>query len=210
MDTETCVKCGEKGAFHFRALTVRTIHLREMRGERRVQGLGDFTDFFVCADCARGRLDDVLKPGKALAARLIPFAAIMLFGAVLSALFTFGGELSSGLEQWAEDGVLRLFGLAALVCGALGLFGSLRTFADTRREYTALSAEDALEQAAWAVASENAPQKSGDENLTYIPVTERTLEMKNGDLMIVYKLLPEIAKQAHERIHRKENNSSAQ
>ena len=210
MDAETCVKCGEKGVFHFRALTVRTIHLREMRGERRVQGLGDFTDFFVCADCARRRLDDVLKPGKALAARLIPFAAIMLFGAVLSALFTFGGELSAGLEQWAEDGVLRLFGLAALVCGALGLFGSLRTFADTRREYTALSAEDALEQAAWAVASENAPQKSGDENLTYIPITPRTLEMKNGDLMIVYKLLPEIAKQAHERIHRKENNSSAQ
>lgn len=210
MDTGICVKCGEKGAFHFRALTVRTIHLREMRGERRVQGLGDFTDLPVCSDCARRRLDDVLKPGKALAVRLVPFAAIMLFGAVLSALFTFGGDLSAGLGQWAEDGVLRLFGLAALVCGALGLFGSLRTFVDTRREYAALSDKDALEQAAWAVASENAPQKSGDEDLTYIPVTERTLEMKNGDLMIVYKLLPEIAKQAHERIHGEKGSSSVQ
>lgn len=133
MDAETCVKCGKKGVFHFRALTVRTIHLREMKGERRVQGLGGFTDFSVCADCALDWLDDVLKPGKALAARLIPFAAIMLVGAVLAVLFTFGGNLSAGLGQWAEDGVLRLFGLAALVCGALGLFGNLCTFADTRR-----------------------------------------------------------------------------
>lgn len=204
METKTCVKCGEKGEFHFRALTVRTIHLREMRGERRVQGLGGFVDLSVCSSCARQHLDNVLKPGKALVSRLLPFAAISLLGAALAVLFTFGNGLPAGLEQWAEDGVLRLFGLAALLCGALGLFGTFRTFADTRREYAALSEEDALQQAAWAVASENAPQKSGDEDLTYIPVTARTLKMKNGDLMIAYKLLPEIANQAHERLHGEE------
>ena len=200
---QTCVKCGGKDDFRFRALTVRTIHLREMRGERRVQGLGGFTELTACRACAQQRLDAVLKPGKALASRLIPFAAIMIVGAVLAALFTFGGGLlvSAGLGEWANDGVLRLFGLAALLCGALGLIGNLRTFADTRREYAALPDGEALEHAAWAVASEGAPQKSGDEDLTYIPVTARTLAMKNGDLMIAYKLVPDIAKEAYRLLH---------
>ena len=200
---QNCVKCDGKGDFHFRALTVRTIHLREMKGERRVQGLGDFIGLSVCRACAQQRLDAALKPGKALASRLIPFVAIMLVGAVLSALFTFGGSVlaSVGLGDWANDGVLQLFGLAALLCGALGVIGNLRTFADTRRAYAALSGEEALEHAAWAVASEAAPKKSGDEDLTYIPLTKRTLAMKNGDLMITYQLLPEIAKQAHGMIH---------
>ena len=204
---QTCVKCGGKDDFRFRALTVRTVHLREMKGERRVQGLGGFTELAVCRACAQQRLDAVLKPGKALASRLIPFAAIMLAGAVLAALFTFGGGflVSVGLEEWANDGVLRLFGLAALLCGALGLIGNLRTFADTCREYAALPEDEALEQAAWAVASEGAPQKSGDEDLTYIPVTARTLAMKNGDLMIAYKLLPQIAKEAHGLLHAPSN-----
>ena len=203
---QTCVKCGGKGDFRFRALTVRTVHLREMKGERRVQGLGGFTELSACRACAQKRLDDALRPGRALASRLIPFAAIMIVGALLVALFTFGGGLlaSAGLGDWANDGVLRLFGLAALLCGALGLIGNLRTFADTRSEYAALPDEEALERAAWAVASEGAPQKSGDEDLTYIPVTARTLAMKNGDLMIVYKLLPEIAKEAHRLLHEQE------
>ena len=200
---QTCVKCGNSGDFRFRALTVRTVHLREMRGERRVQGLGDFTELAACRTCAEQRLEASLKPGKELISRLIPFAAIMLVGAALAALFSFGGEVlaSVGLGDWANDGVLRLFGLAALVCGALGLIGNLRTFAETRSEYAALPREEALERAAWAVASEGAPQKSGDEDLTYIPVTARTLAMKNGDLMIAFKLLPEIAKEAHGLLH---------
>ena len=204
---QTCVKCGRDSDFTFRALTVRTIHLREMQGERRVQGLGDFTQLCACRACAQQRLDAIRKPGAALAKRLLPFAVIMLAGAALAALLTFGGPLfaSLGLAAWADDGVLRLFGLAMLLCGGLGLFGNLRTFFDTRKEYAPLTDDEALERAAWTVASSSAPQKSGDEDLTYIPVTERTLSMKNGDLMIEYKLLPDIAKQAHGLLHQSED-----
>ena len=203
---QTCVKCGGEGEFGFRALTVRTIYLREMKGERRVQGLGDFIELSACRACAQKRLDDIRRPGSALAKRLIPFAVIMFIGVALAALLTFGDAwlASLGLGSLASDGVLRLFGLAMLLCGGLGLFGNLRTFLDTRREYAALSDEEALLRAAWSVASEGAPKKSGDEDLTYIPVTERTLAMKNGDLMIEYKLLPDIAKQAHELMHKSE------
>ena len=203
---QTCVKCGGEGDFTFRALTVRTIHLREMKGERRVQGLGDSLELSACRVCAQKRLDDIRKPGGALAKRLLPFVVIMLAGVVLAGMLTFGGTwLSSlGLDALAGDGVLRLFGLAMLLCGGMGLFGNLGSFIDTSREYAALSDEEALLRAAWAVASEGAPKKSGDEDLTYIPVTERTLAMKNGDLMIEYKLLPDIAKQAHKLMHKSE------
>ena len=49
----------------------------------------------------------------------------------------------------------------------------------------------------------DSPKKEGDNDLTYIPVTEKVLSMKNGGLMIEYKLLPAIAVQAWERLHEK-------
>ena len=39
--------------------------------------------------------------------------------------------------------------------------------------------------------------------LKIVPVTEKTLTMKIGDLMIEYHLLPAIAVQAWERLHEK-------
>lgn len=203
---QTCVKCGGQADLTFRALTVRTIHLREMKGERRVQGLGDFILLSACRACAQKRLDDIRKPGGALAKRLLPFVIIMLVGVVLAGMLTFGGTFlaSLGLNTLAGDGVLRLFGLAMLLCGGMGVAGTVSSFLDTRKEYAPLSDEEALLRAAWAVASEGAPKKSGDEDLTYIPVTERTLAMKNGDLMIEYKLVPEIAREAYGLLHKPE------
>ena len=50
---------------------------------------------------------------------------------------------------------------------------------------------------------QTAPKKEGENDLTYIPATEKVLAMKNDDLMIEYKLLPAIAVQAWERLHEK-------
>ncbi|MBQ5951399.1 MAG: hypothetical protein IJL66_04580 [Lachnospiraceae bacterium] len=46
------------------------------------------------------------------------------------------------------------------------------------------------------------PKKDKDIDLTYIPVDQKTMQRKNGDLMILYDLLPEIALQAYDRVHR--------
>ena len=46
-----------------------------------------------------------------------------------------------------------------------------------------------------------APKKNDINDISYIPVDEKTLARKNGDLMILYDLLPEIAIEAHKRIH---------
>ena len=48
---------------------------------------------------------------------------------------------------------------------------------------------------------DGAPKKNDINDITYIPVNEETLARKNGDLMILYELLPEIAIEAHKRIH---------
>ena len=45
-------------------------------------------------------------------------------------------------------------------------------------------------------------------SLTYIPISEKTLRRKNGDLMILYHLLPEIAVEAWNRIHPESKNLS--
>lgn len=60
-----------------------------------------------------------------------------------------------------------------------------------------------MEQAALELLLSSAPKKAGDSDLTYIPVNEKTLTMKNGDLMIVHRLLPEIAIRACNMMHEK-------
>lgn len=59
----------------------------------------------------------------------------------------------------------------------------------------------ALEKAAWEVAVRCAPHKRGDHDLTYLPITPETMAMKNGDLMIAYQLVPQIAVQAWNTLH---------
>ena len=51
-----------------------------------------------------------------------------------------------------------------------------------------------------------APKKEDINDLTYIPVNEKSRSRKNGDLMILYHLLPEIAVEAWKRLH-PENNT---
>ena len=49
-----------------------------------------------------------------------------------------------------------------------------------------------------------APKKEDVNDLTYIPVNGKSLKRKNGDLMILYGLLPEIAVEAWKRMHKGE------
>ena len=58
-----------------------------------------------------------------------------------------------------------------------------------------------MEGSAWECLQEGAPKKQDVNDITYIPVDEKTLALKNGDLMVLYELLPEIALEAHRRIH---------
>ena len=188
-----CIHCHtETGDYPFHVLQVLTLHIRDLKGDKRVQALGDFEDFCVCGDCAKAHLEQTLHNEKALRKALLPFAAALVVGVILAVL------------TWNGEGALRLLGLAMVVCGILGLIGTWQRMTKKRRTFAALSPEKALEQAAWDLFLQDAPKKLDINDITYIPVNEDTLSRKNGDLMILYDLLPEIAVQAHKWIHGQE------
>lgn len=185
-----CMNCGkETSDYSFHVLQVLTLHVRDLKGDKRIQALGDFEDYTVCQDCAQARLSAILNNRRSLLRGLAPFAAALVLGLVLAAL------------TWHGEGALRLLGLAMAACGLLGTLGTRQRLTKKKREFTALSPEKALYQAAWDVFLEKAPKKLDINDITYIPVNEETLARKNGDLMLLYDLLPEIAVQAYRRIH---------
>ena len=189
-----CIHCQRETADHpFHVLQVLTLHVRDLKGDKRVQALGDFEDYCVCGRCAEEHLERTLHNSKALEKALFPFAAVLVIGIALAVL------------TWRGEGALRLLGIAMTVGGAFGLTGTWQRMTGKRRTFAALGPEKAAEAAAWDLFLQDAPKKYGINDITYIPVNGDTLARKNGDLMILYELLPEIAVQAHKRIHGQED-----
>lgn len=188
-----CAKCGASAAAHdFSLLEVQTLRIRDIAGERRVQALGLFDRRGVCRDCARAHLAGILRPWRAMGRRLLPSSAVLLLG-VLICVF---------LHRSARP--LLVMGAAGILCGVLGIASTLRTAEKRRAAFAALPPQEAERQAAWACLLEVLPKKDGENDLTYIPLDERTMEMKNGDLMLAYDLLPAVAVKAWELIHRED------
>ena len=189
VEKESCIICGSKSnTIDFNYLVVQTLHIRDLGGERRVQALGEKDHGCVCKSCAAkhlGQIENQTFPVKKLA----PFIAIFIIGIIISIL------------SIGNDKIILMLGLAGIACGAMGCYSRLRTITSKRKEYSALSNEDAILEAAWDLFSASLPKKDGDNDLTYIPITDKTLALKNGDLMIVHDLLPEIAKEAWNIIH---------
>ena len=188
---QPCMACG-KPAEEIRALEVRTLHVRGAGGEQRVQALGRMAEGAVCADCARRQLELERRPAAAAGKRTAVYGAILAAGAVLA--------LTAGLLPSGQN-IFRILGLAAVVCGALGIWSALRDARERAAALAALPEAEALEEAAFDVFRDHAPRKEGENDLTYIPVNAVSLRRKNGDLMVLYKLMPEIAVEAWKRLH---------
>lgn len=186
-----CLRCGGSADFIFHVLEVRTLPIREIFGEKRVQALGRSLEYAVCRNCAAERLDQIRSPGRRMVKNGIPFALMLILGIVLLSMLRAGG-----------NAVYRLMGPAAFACGALGLASVVGNGIRRRKEFGALTEEEGMERAAWECLLEAAPKKAGDSNLAYIPVDRKTLSMKSGDLVVLYNLLPQIAAQAYDLIHR--------
>lgn len=184
---DTCIRCHAAARYHFDALEVHTLHIRDLSGEKRVQTLGDVVELGVCGACADEQLRRRRK-GAGLK-EILPFAAILLIGILLLSVF------------WSGEGALRLCGAAGAVCGVLGIVYTAKEGRQRRLAYDSLPEEKALEKAAWEVAEAHADHKCGDHDLSYIPITPETLKLKNGDLMVCYELLPDTAVQAWSILH---------
>jgi len=183
-----CLSCGQDANYKFKVLEIRTLHVRDLPGDKRIQGLGEFKDYAICTNCAHRYLNAVVADHRKEWRQYLIFGGILLSGVVVSCLF------------WSE-GPFRLVGLAAIVCGILGLISKLQEVNTQRQAYRSLSLDRQLEKAAYEYMLTIAPHKQNLDDLTYIPVNEETLQLKNGDLMILYKLLPAIAVEAYNRLH---------
>ena len=190
---DKCIRCGGPAAYPIRAIEVRTLPVRGLGGERKVQALGDEKESCVCERCAREQLNLSLDPVRAVKPQLIRFGAVFAAGLLIEAV-TF-------LFLKDNRQVFLLLGIAALVCGVLGIYDVLKKAKEKSASLRALPEAEALEEAAWDVFAAEAPKKEDVNDLTYIPVNEKTRSRKNGDLMILYHLLPEIAVEAWKRLH---------
>ena len=191
---DKCIRCGGPADYPVRALEVRTLHVRSLSGERRVQALGDEMGSAVCDCCAREQLAIAMDPVRAAKKQLVSFGAVFVAGLLIVAaayLFLKGKKL------------FVLLGLAAVVCGVLGIVDAMQKARKKRDDLRSKPENEALEEAVWDVFTAEAPKKENENDLTYIPINEQTLGRKNGDLMILYHLLPEIAVQAWNRLHGK-------
>ena len=186
-----CIKCGkEHKDYHFRVLQVQTLHVRDFGKNSKIQALGDFEEYDVCAACAQEKYDSTIHVNAAVKKLCALWGAVMAIGLIVT------------LAYWKGEGVLRLAGLGALIGGGLILLGQLQNATKARKELLALNREEALYRCAWQCMVDGAPKKNDVNDITYIPVDEKTLSRKNGDLMILYDLVPAIAVEAHKRIHR--------
>ena len=194
---DNCIRCGSTpAAYPIHALEIRTLHVRSIGGEKRVQALGDEKHSAVCEACARKQLKLSLDPVRAAKPQLVRFGAVFVAGIVI------GGATFLFIKESRQ--VFLLLGLAALICGILGIYDALRKAKEKRLSLSALPEAEALEETAWDVFTAEAPKKEDINDLTYIPINEKSLRRKNGDLMILYHLLPEIAVEAWKRLHKGE------
>jgi len=185
-----CLKCGAEGDYTFDVLEIQTLHIREMGGERRIQSLGLRQTWYICRNCAVDHLKEIMD------VRSMVFSLILKFGLVLAA-----GLILTALT-WNQDLPLRIPGFAAILTGAAGIAEGCRRVMNKAGEYRNLPEEEKIHTAAWDLLLETAPRKTEEgSDLTYIPIDEKTLNYKNGDLMILYDLLPDIAVRAHKLIH---------
>ena len=190
---DKCIRCGGPAAYPIRAIEVRTLPVRGLGGERKVQALGDEKESCVCERCAREQLNLSLDPVRAVKPQLVRFGAVFAAGLLIEAVtFLF---LKNNRQ------VFLLLGIAALIRSVLGIYDVLKKAKEKSSSLRALPEAEALEEAAWDVFVAAAPKKEDVNDLTYIPVNEKTRSRKNGDLMILYHLLPEIAVEAWKRLH---------
>ncbi|MBO4470351.1 MAG: hypothetical protein J5841_01245 [Clostridia bacterium] len=191
---DKCIRCGGPSAYPIRALEVRTLPVRGLGGERKIQALGDEKQGGVCERCAHEQLILSLDPVRAAKPLLIRFGAVFAAGLLIEAL-TF-------LFLKDNRQVFLLLGIAALICCVLGIYDVLKKAKEKSAALRALPEKKAMEAAAWDVYLDSAPKKENENDLSYIPINEETLARKNGDLMVLYHLLPEIAVEAWNKIHK--------
>ena len=186
-----CISCKKEADFTLKALQLRTMHVRGMTGEDKYQVPDDeVREYGVCRECAQKWIAQNTNTQGQAWKQYGAFAGILCAG-ILILLF---------LRQ--QDTVFLMLGCAAVFCGGAGLISKVRQEKQKGEHLGALSEEELFQEAAWEVFTHHAPQymKEKQWKLTYIPVNEKTLNTKPGDLTVIYDIQPGVAKEVMVKI----------
>ena len=81
-----CIRCGSRADWSVSALEVRTLPVRGLGGERKIQALGDEKQSGVCERCAQEQLNLSLDPVRAVRPQLVRFGAVFAAGLLIEAV----------------------------------------------------------------------------------------------------------------------------
>ncbi len=180
--------------YRFHALEVHTLHVRDFEGERLIQSLGEFRDFEVSAACAEAEMQAVLFPVKRIFIKTLPFIILFFIGLGFSLTLSMKNNLIFAI---------RTLGPIALFSGAAGTFSEIKRILEQKKFLSSKAYEERLKISAWQCALKTAPKKFNENDLTYIPINEKTLKLKPEELSEEYNLLPAISKKAFNIITKK-------
>ena len=114
--SEPCIRCGEPASRELRALQVRTLPIRSLAGEKRVQALGEEVTAHVCEACAAKQLNFLKDVRGAVRKKVLVFGGVLAGGIIITAL-----TLLLNRER-----ILLMPGIGAVICGVLGRAGPVR------------------------------------------------------------------------------------
>ena len=199
----TCLECktDSPDAISFRVLEVHTLHIRDFSGERIIQSLGEIRDYEICMACALEGVRAFLCPAKMILRKCFAFAVLILAGIISSLLLTVNDSFLKGVFA------VKALGPLAVIVGMLGIFGKIREILRVRESVSKMNPDEALRYSAYSLVIRNAPKKYNDNDITYIPVNDETINMSPSLLAEKYNLLPAIASQAHSIFFRRKNST---
>lgn len=187
-----CKACGTSQAQVYPVQEVLTQHIRGLK-ESRVQALGERLEVALCDACLDAFVHSLVHPQQALTKAGLGFGAMLVLAVVMFFFFGAGS---------VPD--LRLAGILLAGFAVLGF----------RQRYLALRAQQAQAREGSPQAQRERfldtyllrvlPTKSGENSQTYIPLTKEVVGMTAAQLMNRFRLLPQIALQLHERLHKQE------
>ncbi len=178
-----CSNCQKEADFSYRVLEVQTLHVRSLKGDNKVQALGNFCNYGICRSCAERKLKDTLEFSGEKKKHCIFSIVIIILGCLI-------------LLNMGSEGLIGFTGLFFILGGVLIEYGTVSEWYRMRKELMALPFDERLKRAAWLELLATAPKKSIDSDISYIPVDRETVNMKKGDFMVMYNLIPEIVEKA--------------
>ena len=184
-----CKGCGKQPGREVHLQEVLTMHIRGLN-EKRVQALGERVTLQVCDDCLDAYVADVMDVKRNVNRAAGLAAALFLPGLLSLILYRIYPQLD-----------LRVPGVLMMLVAGFALQQHIMRFYTKRNQMKVLFAEEQRQLVLPEYVQQLLPEKSGENNITYIVLSPELNEKTPARLVVEHKLLPEIAKQLHERLH---------